>query len=176
MPPFLHVITRSMATFAVAYLSGCATGHSVALLPAETRHQCGAETSLTPLPIPISGTAVLHYLVLPFGYSSHDNSDLPLVVVVQVQTRGNPMPLPPQSVSIKLDGATAWIPAQAVDTAVIYRYNGWSNINYSASFGIKRSDPIAFDFQIATSLHECGPLDFHFSRKSGMFTQNELGR
>jgi hypothetical protein len=176
MPLIPHMLYRAVATLAIAYLSGCATGHSVALVPTENRHQCGSETTLIPLPVQISGTAVLHYLILPFGYSSHDNSDLPLVVVVQARTRGNPMTLPPESFLIKVDGADAWFPAQVIEATVTYRYNDWSHISYSASFGMKRTDPIAFDLRIAKSLHGCGQLDIRFNKKSGMFTQNELGR
>jgi hypothetical protein len=176
MPPTPNLVRCAIATIATAYLSGCATGHSVALVPAKSRYQCGPETSLIPLTIPISGTAVLHYLVLPFGYSSHDNSDLPLVVVLQVRTRGNLMPLPPESILIKLDEATAWVPANIVDTTVTYRYGEWSHINYAANFSVKRAEPIGFDLRIATTLHGCGPMAIRFEKKSGMFTQNELGR
>lgn len=176
MPRTTRLILLAPALVLIGQLSGCATGHSVALVPSTRQIACADDSVLQPLPIPITGTAVLHYLVLPFGYASHDDSDRPLVVVLDYRSRHGEATLPPETVSIKLPEASAWSVADAIESNVTYRHGDWSWVKYSATFPVKRNFVSGFDVKVSEALRGCGPAAFRYEKRSGMFTHSELGR
>lgn len=161
---------------ALAFLSGCATGYSVALKPSPSSIQCSDETELRPLPIPLSEKAVLHYLIVPFGYGSRDISDRPLLIVLNVRTRGSSISLPLDAISIRRPETAVWLPADLIDATVIDRRDGRSLINYSAEFPFKRNEVSTFDVRITSGLHGCPTVDIHYETGGGLFTRSELGR